>query len=40
LCAPGMVVHVTVLPAQATAHADRRALAERLHGEIAAALQA
>lgn len=36
----GLVVHVTVLPAMATAHADRRALAERVRGEIAAALNA
>jgi 1-acyl-sn-glycerol-3-phosphate acyltransferase len=37
--ADGLVAHLTVLPAQATAHADRRALAERLQAGIAAALQ-
>jgi 1-acyl-sn-glycerol-3-phosphate acyltransferase len=37
--ADGLVAHLKVLPAQATAHADRRALAERLQVEIAAALQ-
>jgi len=30
-----VVVHLTVLPAQGSAHADRRALAERLRGLIA-----
>jgi 1-acyl-sn-glycerol-3-phosphate acyltransferase len=36
--ADGLVAHLTVLPAQATAHADRRALAERLRAQIAQAL--
>jgi 1-acyl-sn-glycerol-3-phosphate acyltransferase len=38
--ARAMVVHVQVLAAHATAHADRRALAERLRGLIAEALEA
>jgi 1-acyl-sn-glycerol-3-phosphate acyltransferase len=38
-CARGVQVQVTVLPARATAHADRRALAQRLHDDIADALQ-
>lgn len=33
-----VVVHLQVLPAQGTAHADRRALAERLRADIAQAL--
>jgi 1-acyl-sn-glycerol-3-phosphate acyltransferase len=37
-CADGLVAHLAWLPAQATAHADRRALAQRLHDEIAVAL--
>jgi 1-acyl-sn-glycerol-3-phosphate acyltransferase len=36
--ARGMVVQLAVLPAQASEHADRRALAERLRQRIAAAL--
>ncbi len=32
-----MVVHLQVLPAEATAHADRRALSERLHALISPA---
>jgi hypothetical protein len=32
-------VQVSVLPARATAHADRRALAQRLHDDIAQSLQ-
>jgi 1-acyl-sn-glycerol-3-phosphate acyltransferase len=39
LCGREMVVHIQVLPAQASAHADRRALAERFQAEIGAALQ-
>jgi 1-acyl-sn-glycerol-3-phosphate acyltransferase len=35
-----LVVHLRVLPALATAHADRRALAERLHGMISETLAA
>ena len=35
----GLVVHLQVLPAQGSAHADRRALAEHLRAEIADALQ-
>ena len=38
VCAQGLVVRVNVLPAIAVAHADRRRLAERLRGEIEAAL--
>lgn len=37
-CADGLVAHLHWLPAQGTAQADRRALAQRLHDEIAAAL--
>jgi 1-acyl-sn-glycerol-3-phosphate acyltransferase len=37
-CADGLCVQVTLLPALASAHADRRALAERLRGEIGAVL--
>lgn len=37
-CADGLVAHLTVLPAEGTAHADRRALAEHLRGQIAQAL--
>ena len=37
-CGDGVGVHVTVLTALGTAHADRRALCERLRSEIAAAL--
>jgi 1-acyl-sn-glycerol-3-phosphate acyltransferase len=37
-CAEGLRVRVDFLDAQTTAHADRRALAERLRGQIAAAL--
>ena len=37
-CAQGLQVRLRVLPAQGTAHADRRALAERLRGLIAEAL--
>jgi 1-acyl-sn-glycerol-3-phosphate acyltransferase len=33
--ARGLQVHVTLLPPQGTAHADRRALAEHLHAQIA-----
>jgi 1-acyl-sn-glycerol-3-phosphate acyltransferase len=36
--AQGLVAHLTVLPAEGTAHADRRALAERLRGLIGDAL--
>jgi 1-acyl-sn-glycerol-3-phosphate acyltransferase len=38
-CADGLCVQVTLLPALASAHADRRVLAERLRGEIGAVLQ-
>jgi len=38
-CAREVQVQVTVLPARGTAHADRRALAQRLHDDIAQALQ-
>jgi 1-acyl-sn-glycerol-3-phosphate acyltransferase len=38
-CVRGVQVQVSVLPARATAHADRRALAQRLHGDIAQSLQ-
>ena len=37
-CGEGVAVCVQVLPAMGTAHADRRALAARLRGEIAQAL--
>lgn len=37
-CARHVQVQVSVLPARATAHADRRALAQRLHDDIAQAL--
>lgn len=37
-CGEGVVVRLWVLEAQATAHADRRALAERLRGLVAAKL--
>lgn len=40
VCAEGLSVRVQVLPALAVAQADRRALAERLRGEIDAALTA
>ena len=40
LNAKGMVAHVELLPAQGTRHLDRRALAAKLQGEIAAALDA
>ena len=36
--AQGLSVHVNILPAQATAHADRRALAARMAEEISLAL--
>jgi len=36
--AQGLQAHVAWLPAQATAHFDRRALAERLREQIGAAL--
>ena len=39
-CADGLCVRVTLLPALASAHADRRALAERLREQIGAALGA
>ena len=39
-CARGVHVQVRVLPARASAHADRRALAQRLHDDIAQALPA
>lgn len=38
VCAQGLGVRVQVLPAMSVAHADRRRLAERLRGEIDAAL--
>jgi len=38
-CAQGVQVQVSALPARASAHADRRALAQRLHDDIAQALQ-
>jgi 1-acyl-sn-glycerol-3-phosphate acyltransferase len=38
-CGQGLTARVQVLPAQATAHADRRALALYLREQIAAALQ-
>ncbi len=37
-CAQGLVVHITLLPARASGHADRRALAQTLSEDIAAAL--
>jgi 1-acyl-sn-glycerol-3-phosphate acyltransferase len=37
-CARDVQVQVSVLPARASAHADRRALAQRLHDDIAQAL--
>lgn len=37
-CADQLTVHVTVMPPQRVDHADRRALAARLHDEIAQAL--
>jgi 1-acyl-sn-glycerol-3-phosphate acyltransferase len=37
-CGDGMGVHVTMLPPRGTAHADRRALAQALRADIAAAL--
>lgn len=37
-CAQGLTVHVSLLPAIGARHADRRALAERVQGEIAARL--
>ncbi len=37
-CGDGVVVRLWVLEAQAAAHADRRALAERLRGLVAAKL--
>jgi 1-acyl-sn-glycerol-3-phosphate acyltransferase len=40
VCARGLNVEVKVLPAQGTAHADRRALAEHLRETIQAALPA
>ncbi len=39
-CADAVVVRVALLPPRSTALADRRALAEQLHGDIAAALAA
>lgn len=39
-CGEGVCVHLHVLPAMVSAHADRRALAEHLRGEIGAALEA
>jgi len=38
--ARGLGIAVQILPAMETAHADRRALAEHVRGEIAAALEA
>lgn len=38
--AQGLAVRVQVLPAQATAHADRRALSDRLREQLSEALQA
>jgi 1-acyl-sn-glycerol-3-phosphate acyltransferase len=37
-CGDGLVAHLSVLPARATAHADRRALAETVRIDIAEAL--
>jgi 1-acyl-sn-glycerol-3-phosphate acyltransferase len=39
-CGEQVVLHMTLLPPRAAAHADRRALAEALRGDIAAALSA
>jgi 1-acyl-sn-glycerol-3-phosphate acyltransferase len=39
-CGEGLTVHVTLMPPRATAHADRRALAQTLREDIAAALLA
>lgn len=39
-CADGLQAHVQVLPARATAHADRRGLAETVRMDIVAALAA
>jgi 1-acyl-sn-glycerol-3-phosphate acyltransferase len=39
-CGDGLVVRVALLPPRAAAQADRRALAEQLRGDIAAALAA
>jgi 1-acyl-sn-glycerol-3-phosphate acyltransferase len=39
-CGDDMGVHVTLLPPRATAHADRRALAQALRDDVAAALAA
>lgn len=38
-CGEGVVVRLTILPAEGSAHADRRALSERVRGQIAEALQ-
>lgn len=38
-CARGVQVQVSALPARGSAHADRRALAQRLHDDVAQALQ-
>ena len=38
-CARGVQVQVSALPARGSAHADRRALAQRLHDDIAQALR-
>jgi 1-acyl-sn-glycerol-3-phosphate acyltransferase len=38
-CGEGLVVHLQVLPAQGSAHADRRALAARLQSLVAEALE-
>lgn len=38
-CGQGLVAHVQVLPAEATAHADRRALTEHLRQRIAEVLE-
>jgi 1-acyl-sn-glycerol-3-phosphate acyltransferase len=38
VCAEGLAVCVSVLPSITVAHADRRRLAERLRGDIQAAL--
>jgi 1-acyl-sn-glycerol-3-phosphate acyltransferase len=35
-CADALVVHVSLLPARPSADADRRVLAQALHGDIAA----
>jgi len=39
-CAERLVAHVTLLPARASAHAERRALVQTLRDDIAAALEA